>query len=79
MTTTHTLDTPEAGIVYDVHGTAPAESPRPPLLMIGQPMTEEGFSADPEAAEAQRQQRIQTVDKAVIEREKGIQARRPEA
>ncbi|RSM37699.1 alpha/beta hydrolase [Amycolatopsis balhimycina DSM 5908] len=44
MTTTHTLDTPEAGIVYDVHGPAPAESPRPPLLMIGQPMTAEGFS-----------------------------------
>jgi pimeloyl-ACP methyl ester carboxylesterase len=42
---THTLETPEADIVYDVHGPAPAESPRPPLLMIGQPMTAEGFGA----------------------------------
>ncbi|MEV6445969.1 alpha/beta hydrolase [Amycolatopsis sp. NPDC051716] len=45
MTTTHTLETPEADIVYDVHGPAPAESPRPPLLMIGQPMTAEGFGS----------------------------------
>ncbi|MEV4057368.1 alpha/beta hydrolase [Amycolatopsis sp. NPDC049688] len=43
MTTTHTLETPEADIVYDVHGPSPAESPRPPLLMVGQPMTAEGF------------------------------------
>ncbi|GHG16806.1 MULTISPECIES: alpha/beta fold hydrolase [Amycolatopsis] len=43
MTTTHTLETPEADIVYDVHGPAPAESPRPPLVMLGQPMTAEGF------------------------------------
>lgn len=41
--TTHTLETPAADIVYDVHGPAPAESLRPPLLMIGQPMTAEGF------------------------------------
>ncbi|WP_242545491.1 alpha/beta fold hydrolase [Amycolatopsis sp. MtRt-6] len=41
--TTHTLETPAADIVYDVHGPAPAESSRPPLLMIGQPMTAEGF------------------------------------
>ncbi|WP_410637111.1 alpha/beta fold hydrolase [Amycolatopsis sp. lyj-346] len=45
MTTTHTLATPEADIVYDVHGPSPADSPRPPLLMIGQPMTAEGFGA----------------------------------
>ncbi|ADJ50362.1 hydrolase [Amycolatopsis mediterranei S699] len=45
MATTHTLETPEADIVYDVHGPAPAESPRPPLLMIGQPMTAEGFGS----------------------------------
>ncbi|MGW4060194.1 alpha/beta fold hydrolase [Amycolatopsis sp. NPDC004747] len=45
MVTTHTLETPEADIVYDVHGPAPAESPRPPLLMIGQPMTAEGFGS----------------------------------
>src|SRR4051795_1640094 len=44
MTTTHTLETPEADIVYDVHGPAPADSPRPPLLMIGQPMAASGFS-----------------------------------
>ena len=43
MATTHILETPEADIVYDVHGPAPAESPRPPLLMAGQPMTAEGF------------------------------------
>ncbi|MDQ7808026.1 alpha/beta hydrolase [Amycolatopsis sp. A133] len=45
MATTHTLETPEADIVYDVHGPSPAESPRPPLLMVGQPMTAEGFGA----------------------------------
>src|SRR4051795_4366183 len=44
MTTTHTLETPEADIVYDVHGPAPADSPRPPLLMIGQPMDASGFT-----------------------------------
>src|SRR4051795_3483762 len=44
MTTTHTLETPEADIVYDVHGPAPADSPRPPLFMIGQPMEASGFS-----------------------------------
>jgi pimeloyl-ACP methyl ester carboxylesterase len=43
MATTHTLQRPEADIVYDVHGPAPAESPRPPLLMLGQPMTADGF------------------------------------
>ncbi|MEV6647210.1 alpha/beta hydrolase [Amycolatopsis sp. NPDC051371] len=42
MTTTHVLETPEADIVYDVHG--PADSPRPPLLMVGQPMDAGGFS-----------------------------------
>lgn len=46
---------------------------------IGARMTEEGFSADPEASERDRQQRIQTVDTAVKEREKGIQAARPQA
>jgi pimeloyl-ACP methyl ester carboxylesterase len=44
VATTYTLETPEADIVYDVHGPAPAESPRPPLLMVGQPMTADGFS-----------------------------------
>ncbi len=42
--TTHTLEAPEADIVYDVHGPAPADSPRPPLLMVGQPMDATGFS-----------------------------------
>lgn len=46
---------------------------------IGSRMTEEGFSADPAAAEQDRQQRIQTVDTAVKEREKAIQAARPAA
>jgi pimeloyl-ACP methyl ester carboxylesterase len=40
-TTTHTLET---GIVYDVHGTLPTTDGRPPLLMIGQPMTATGFA-----------------------------------
>ena len=44
MTTTHTLETPEADIVYDVHGPAPADSPHPPLVMVGQPMDASGFS-----------------------------------
>ncbi|MGW4520535.1 alpha/beta fold hydrolase [Amycolatopsis sp. NPDC004378] len=44
MTTTHVLETPEADVVYDVHGPAPADSPRPPLLMVGQPMEAAGFS-----------------------------------
>jgi pimeloyl-ACP methyl ester carboxylesterase len=43
MTVTYTLDTPEADVVYDVHGPAPADSPRPPLLMVGQPMEAGGF------------------------------------
>ena len=44
MTTTHVLETPEADVVYDVHGPAPADSLRPPLLMVGQPMEAGGFS-----------------------------------
>jgi len=40
MTSTHTLETPEAGIVYDVHG--PAAAGRP-LLLVGQPMAADGF------------------------------------
>jgi pimeloyl-ACP methyl ester carboxylesterase len=43
MKTTHTLETPEAAIVYDVHGPLPTADGRPPLLMIGQPMTASGF------------------------------------
>jgi pimeloyl-ACP methyl ester carboxylesterase len=44
MTTTHTLQTPEADIVYDVHGPLPTADGRPPLFMIGQPMAASGFS-----------------------------------
>src|SRR3954462_4776928 len=44
MTTTHVLDTPEADIAYDVHGPLPTADGRPPLLMIGQPMTASGFA-----------------------------------
>jgi pimeloyl-ACP methyl ester carboxylesterase len=43
MTTTHTLTTAEADIAYDVHGPLPPADGRPPLLMIGQPMTASGF------------------------------------
>ena len=42
MTTTHILETSEAGIAYDVHGPLPTADGRPPLLMIGQPMTADG-------------------------------------
>jgi pimeloyl-ACP methyl ester carboxylesterase len=45
MTTTHMLETPGAEIAYDVHGPLPTADGRPPLLMIGQPMTAGGFAA----------------------------------
>jgi len=41
--TTHTLRTDGADIVYDVRGPLPTAHGRPPLLMIGQPMTAAGF------------------------------------
>lgn len=41
--TTHTLETPEADLVYDVDGPLPTADGRPPLLMIGQPMDAAGF------------------------------------
>jgi pimeloyl-ACP methyl ester carboxylesterase len=44
MTTTHTLETGDAAIAYDVHGPLPTADGRPPLLMIGQPMDAGGFS-----------------------------------
>jgi pimeloyl-ACP methyl ester carboxylesterase len=44
-TTTHTLETAEADLAYDVHGPLPTEDGRPPLVMIGQPMTAAGFGA----------------------------------
>jgi pimeloyl-ACP methyl ester carboxylesterase len=42
--TTHTLALPDADVVYDVRGPLPTADGRPPLLMIGQPMTAEGFT-----------------------------------
>ena len=40
---THTLETAEAAVVYDVEGPLPTADGRPPLLMIGQPMDAGGF------------------------------------
>ena len=40
---THTLDTAEAEIAFDVRGPLPTADGRPPLFMIGQPMTANGF------------------------------------
>ena len=44
MMTTHMLETPEAGIAYDVRGPLPTADGRPPLFMIGQPMDAGGFA-----------------------------------
>ncbi len=44
-TTTHTLHVGDAEIAYDVHGPLPTPDGRPPLVMIGQPMCADGFSA----------------------------------
>ncbi len=44
MTTTHILETAEADIAYDVHGSLPTADGRPPLFMIGQPMDASGFA-----------------------------------
>jgi pimeloyl-ACP methyl ester carboxylesterase len=44
MTTTHTLETAEVDIAYDVHGPLPTADGRPPLFMIGQPMDASGFA-----------------------------------
>jgi pimeloyl-ACP methyl ester carboxylesterase len=41
---THTLETPEADLVYDVRGPLPPSDGRPPLVMIGQPMDAGGFA-----------------------------------
>jgi pimeloyl-ACP methyl ester carboxylesterase len=43
MTTTHTLNTPECDIAYDVHGPLPTVDGSAPLFMVGQPMTAGGF------------------------------------
>jgi pimeloyl-ACP methyl ester carboxylesterase len=44
MMTTHTLETAEADIVYDVRGPLPTADGRPPLFMIAQPMDASGFA-----------------------------------
>jgi len=43
MTTTHTLESAEVDLVYDVHGPLPTADGRRPLLMVGQPMDAGGF------------------------------------
>jgi pimeloyl-ACP methyl ester carboxylesterase len=43
MRTTHTLETAEVDIAYDVHGPLPTADGRPPLFMITQPMDASGF------------------------------------
>jgi pimeloyl-ACP methyl ester carboxylesterase len=43
MATTHTLETAEVDMVYDVHGPLPTADGRPPLFMIAQPMDASGF------------------------------------
>jgi pimeloyl-ACP methyl ester carboxylesterase len=42
---TRTLVTPEADLVYDVHGPIPTADGRPPLVLIAQPMDASGFAA----------------------------------
>jgi pimeloyl-ACP methyl ester carboxylesterase len=42
-TQTHTLETPDVDLVYDVAGPLPTTDGQPPLLMAGHPMTAEGF------------------------------------
>jgi len=41
---THTLVLPGVDLVHDVRGPLPPGGGRPPLLMIGQPMTADGFA-----------------------------------
>src|SRR3954451_24246969 len=43
MTTTLTFETAGADIAYDIDGPLPTADGRPPLFMIGQPMTAAGF------------------------------------
>ena len=42
---THTLESADVDLVYDVRGPLPTADGRPPLLMIGQPMDASGFRA----------------------------------
>jgi len=43
-TATHSLEVPDATLVYDVHGPSPAADGTPPLLLVGQPMDATGFA-----------------------------------
>ncbi|MET0764624.1 MAG: alpha/beta hydrolase [Blastococcus sp.] len=43
MTSTHTLQTPEAALAYDVRGPLPTADGRPPLFLIAAPMDASGF------------------------------------
>jgi pimeloyl-ACP methyl ester carboxylesterase len=45
MTSTHTLDTPEASLAYDVRGPLPTADGRPPLFLIAAPMDASGFGS----------------------------------
>ncbi|GAA2756207.1 hypothetical protein [Actinopolymorpha rutila] len=42
---THTLETPDVDLVYDVAGPLPTADGQPPLVMIGQPIDASGFRA----------------------------------
>lgn len=44
MMTTHTLETAEVDIAYDVYGPSPTADGHPPLFMVGQPMDASGFA-----------------------------------
>lgn len=44
-TQTHTLETPDVDLVYDLRGPSPTAGGRPPLLMVGHPMDAGGFEA----------------------------------
>ena len=44
MATTHTIETGDTDLVYDVHGPLPTADGRRPLLMVGQPMDAGGFA-----------------------------------
>ena len=43
MTSTHTLETPEASLAYDVRGPLPTADGRPPLFLVAAPMDASGF------------------------------------
>jgi pimeloyl-ACP methyl ester carboxylesterase len=44
LATPHTLVSAEVDLAYDVHGPLPTVDGRPPLFMIGHPMTADGFA-----------------------------------